>query len=119
MAKKCDDVVTLQGEVYIRKGSINEKKVAAVKSIQKHPFVIGNQYYFELATKYYVGNVVAVTDKFVIIDRAAWIPDTGRFNEFLATGNPKECEPCGVPVIIGIGAICTSMPSKVSNLEVK
>ena len=44
MAKKCEDVVTLQGEIYVRKGSLQERKVAEVKSIQKHPFVIVSTY---------------------------------------------------------------------------
>ena len=119
MAKKCEDVVTLQGEIYVRKGSLQEKKVAEVKSIQKHPFVIGGQWYFELATKYYVGTIKAVTDKWIILERAAWVPDTGRFNEFIQTGNPKELEPVDVPVVISQGAIIAAMPSRVDNFEVK
>ena len=119
MPKKCDDVITVNEEIYIRKGSLEEKKVASVKSIQKHPFTIGKQWYIETATKYWVGDVVAVTDQWIILERAAWVPDTGRFNEFMKTGNPKELEPCDVPVVINQGGIMTAMPSKVEKIEVK
>lgn len=119
MPKKCDDVITVNEEIYIRKGSLEEKKVARVKTIQDHPFTIGKQWYIETATKYYAGDVVAVTDKWIVLERAAWVPDTGRFNEFLKTGNTSELEPCDVPVVIAVGAIVAAMPSKIEKMEVK
>lgn len=110
MSKKCEDVVTLQGEIYIRKGSLEERKVAAVKSVQKHPYTIGKQWFVMTATYFYVGDLVGVTDQELVLERAAWIPETGRFNEFMKTGNPKECEPCNGPVVINRGAIIAAMP---------
>lgn len=116
---KCEDVMTIQGEVYIRKGSIEEAKVNRVKSVEKHPFTIGKQWLFQTPTLYWVGDIVAVTPTEIVLERAAWIPDTGRFNEFMATGNPKECEPVQVPVIINRGGYINALPTKEVKMEIK
>ena len=116
---KCDDVVTLQGEVYIRKGSMTERKVANVKSIQKHPFVLGRQWVIVTPTLWYVGTLKSVTDQWLVLEQAAWLADTGRFSDFMKTGNTKELEPCNGPAVIGVGAVICAMPSPVVNIEVK
>jgi hypothetical protein len=119
MPKKCEDVVTLQGEIYIRKGSQEERKVAKVQSVQKHPYTIGKQWFVMTATFFYVGDLTAVTEQELVLERAAMIPETGRFNEFLKTGNSKECEPCNGPVVINRQAIIAAMPSPAVSIEVR
>ena len=109
MPKKCDDVITVNQEIYIRKGSLEEKKVATVKSIQKHPYTIGRQWFIKTATYFYVGTVTAVTETEIVLEMAAWIPETGRFHEFIKTGVPKEAEPCGT-VVLSRGGIIASFP---------
>lgn len=110
MPKKCEDVITLQGEVYIRKGSLEERKTAPVKSVQKHPYTIGKQWHVQTATAYYVGTLEAVTEGELVLADAAWVADTGRFNEYMKGGKPNEMEPCNGPVIINRGAIISAMP---------
>jgi phosphoribosyl 1,2-cyclic phosphodiesterase len=111
--------VELNGKVYVLKESLpKQSKTANVKTIQKHPYTIGKQWIIETATKYYVGDVVAVTDTEIILSQAAWLADTGRFNEFMKTGVPLELEPCGA-VVVSRGAIVASLPSPMVKIEVK
>jgi hypothetical protein len=54
-----------------------------------------------------VGKLVAVYPQELVIEDAAWIPETERWTQFLADGAYKECEPYpNGPVVIGRGAIC-------------
>ena len=58
------------------------------------PFEIGKSYFVRTVTMVDVGQCVAVAGKFVCLKDAAWIADTGRFNECLK--DPKifnEVEP--------------------------
>lgn len=119
---KCEDVVTLNNEIYIRKNSSvfpKESKTANVKSIQKHPYVIGKQFLVITPTLWFVGTVKSVTETYLILDDAAWIADTGRFNEFLKDGTFKECEPCNGPAIINHGGIIASVPTPTISITVK
>jgi hypothetical protein len=113
------DVLVVDGETYIRKGSVPDRKVAEVKSIQKHPYTIGKQWLILTATFFYIGDLRAVTDTELVLERAAWIPETGRFNEFMKTGTPKECEPCNGPVIISRGGIIAAMPGANTSIEIR
>ena len=111
--------IEVNGVAFVRKDSLpKESKVNKVKSCLKHPYTIGKQWIIETATKYYVGDVVAVTDTEIVLEQAAWLADTGRFNEFMKTGVPSELEPCGV-VIVSRGAIVASLPSPMVKIEVK
>lgn len=119
MPKKCDDVVTLQGQVYVLKDGVEYKRLATVKSVAKHPYPMGKQVYVETVTKYYVGDLVAVTPTELVLERAAWVADTGRFNEFMKTGVANELEPCNGPVIVSRGAVVAVMFGQNTSIEVK
>lgn len=54
---------------------------------------IGKVYFIETLTKYYIGEVVEIDFSYIILNNWTWIPNTGRFNEFMKTGNPEENEP--------------------------
>ena len=54
-----------------------------------------------------VGRLVAVYQQELVIEDAAWIPETERWAQFLSDGSYKECEPYPAGrVVIGRGAIC-------------
>lgn len=63
---------------------------------------VGENYYVETVTKYYVGRVAAVSPTELVLTDAAWIDDTGRLNEFLRTGKASgmSVEPYPDPVRI-------------------
>lgn len=82
--------------------NIDELTVGQIKDIQrmcgntsksKSPYEIGKNYLIRTATMIDVGRLVEVTDQELILEDAAWIADTGRFNEALKNGTFNEVEP--------------------------
>jgi len=71
------------------------------------PFKPGEAYLIRTVTMTWTGRVNRVIGDFIVIDNAAWIADTGRFSEAIASGIEKlnEVEPVDGPVFIGLGAI--------------
>ena len=68
----------------------------------------------ETVTKFYVGKVVDLLQQELVLTDAAWVADTGRYNEFLAKGDggqSTEFEPCpDGPIAIGRGSIVSAIP---------
>lgn len=94
--------------------SLTVKEAKALQSLLKggsesapSPYQIGQPYFFRLVTHYLTGRVKRVTPKEIVLSEAAWIADTGRFSEALATGKLNEVEPFpqDEEVIIGRGAL--------------
>jgi hypothetical protein len=72
-----------------------EKVGKMVKPIEGLPFKIGLSYFFRTVTYHLTGRVKAVIGKFLVLEEAAWIADSGRFNEFIkgTPSNTLEVEP--------------------------
>ena len=72
-----------------------------------HPYKVGSNVLIRTVTMIYTGKLEAVYDKELVISSAAWIPETERWADSVATGKFKEIEPYpdGVLVTIGRGAI--------------
>lgn len=70
-------------------------------------FEIGKPYFIRTVTHHYTGRLVAVGDKELLMEGAAWIADDGRFQTALANAEFKEVEmyPPNSRVIIGRGGI--------------
>jgi hypothetical protein len=77
-----------------------------------HPYVVGRKYLIRTLTFYYTGHLEAVYAGEVVISSASWIPDSGRFGDFVNTGVPAECEPFpdAAQVVINRAAIVDCMP---------
>ena len=71
----------------------------------KGPFQKGKNYLIRTVTHYYTGRLVAIFEKELVLEDAAWIADTGRFATALKSGNLNEVEPMEGPVVVGRGAI--------------
>ncbi|MCC6833042.1 MAG: hypothetical protein IT200_17045 [Thermoleophilia bacterium] len=54
---------------------------------------VGKTYLVMTLTHYYTGKVVESTPGRTVLEDPAWIPDTGRLSEALATGKLNEVEP--------------------------
>jgi len=65
----------------------------------------GKNVLIRTVTNYYTGNVVEETEKWLKLERAAWIPDTGRFSTALATGEYSEVEPYPEAVVVMLAAV--------------
>ena len=72
-----------------------------------HPWEIGKNYFIRTVTHHYTGRLVAVYDKEIVLEEAAWIADDGRFHQAVTTGSFNEVEPFapGARVIVGRGAV--------------
>ena len=100
--------------------NINDLTVAQIKklfammpnnfsspSCSSHPFEIGKNYILRTVTMIYTGKLIAVYPQELVLVDAAWIPETDRYMDFVATGKVKECEPYpdGRHVPIGRGGL--------------
>jgi hypothetical protein len=72
----------------------------------------GKAYFLKTVTDYYVGVCINVTPTEIILDQAAWVPDTGDLAEFLKGANPRNCEPFpdGMACIVTRGVITAGAP---------
>ncbi len=69
-------------------------------AVEDTAFELGKSYLIRTVTLYYTGRIKQITSKEVVLEEAAWIPDTGRFNECLTDGKFNEVEPFKNNVIV-------------------
>lgn len=76
-------------------------------SVADGPYRVGAGYLVRTVTHYYTGRLVAVYPLELVFDRAAWIADTGRWTQAVATGSLNEVEPYPPEklVVVGRGAL--------------
>ena len=68
---------------------------------------IGGNVFIRTVTHHYTGRLVAVDDKFLVLEDAAWIADDGRFSVALSTGTLNDIEPYpDGRVLVAVGALC-------------
>lgn len=75
---------------------ISDKKTEEVEinlSQPPIPFEVGKSYLIRTVTLYYTGRVVNITGKFIELEEAAWIADTGRWADASKSGDFNEVEP--------------------------
>lgn len=78
-------------------------------SAEQAPFDIGQGYLIRTVTNYWTGRVEAIQGGFLKLSTAAWIADTGRFNEAVRSGNFSEVEPVG-DALVSLGSIVDAAP---------
>lgn len=61
---------------------------------------VGKNIFIRTVTMYYVGELVAVNNRFFTLKNAAWVAETGRFSEAMSTGKFGQVElyPADLPV---------------------
>jgi hypothetical protein len=69
------------------------------------PFEIGEKYFIRTVTYFATGKVKRITGNFLELEDAAWVADTGRFNEAISKGVLDEVEPVEVPMYVNISSI--------------
>lgn len=94
--------------------NIDELTIGQLKQIQaisgtgpdNGPWKVGEKYLIRTATHYITGRIVSIHAQELLLEDAAWIPDTGRYANALSSGNLDEVEPIykGTEVV-GRGAI--------------
>lgn len=70
-------------------------------------FFVGKNIFIRTVTMALTGRLAAVFDQELVLEDAAWIADTGRYANAVASGDFSEIEPYpdGKPVPVGRGAI--------------
>lgn len=74
---------------------------------EQHPFNVGANYFIRTVTHHLTGKLVQVTAQELVLEKAAWIADDGRFADAVAKSTFNEVEPFPShrKVIIGRGSI--------------
>ena len=99
---------------YVRADSIQTIEPALVGDF--NPFEIGEIYLIRTVTMIDVGRVIAANDKWIVLEDAAWIADTGRFSDALKKSQFNEVEPFpDGRVIIGAGSVIDAV--KVASVQ--
>lgn len=100
------DSITIDDVKYVRADSIQIK----LPEGDFAPYEIGEEYFIQTVTHYYLGQLLSVTAQELIITKASWVPSTGRFNEFMSGSKPSENEPYNKSqiVIVGRGAVVSA-----------
>jgi len=63
------------------------------KPVDSHPFNIGGKYLIRTVTHHLTGQLDAVHPTELVLSKAAWIADDGRFANAVKTGEFNEVEP--------------------------
>lgn len=68
---------------------------------------VGDNVFVRTVTMYYTGELVGYDEHHLVLRNAAWIADTSRFANALATGELNEVEPYpdDATVLVGRGAL--------------
>ena len=66
----------------------------------KQMWVIGQKYLIRTATHYWTGRLIDVGPQEIVIDKASWIPQTGKWSHALCTGELEDTESVPGDVII-------------------
>ena len=92
--------------------SLTVKEIKHIQSLLNgpdlnSPYLVGSNYFIRSVTHHYVGKLVLVTPKELVLERASWVADDGRFMNAVCEGQLNEIEPypADEQVIIGRGAI--------------
>jgi len=98
------ETVTINGKTYKAVADPTEKQKRPV------PFKVGDKVFIRTVTHYYTGEIVNIVGQWIVLSSAAWIADTGRFNNFLTEGKCNEYEGFPETVTIPMSSIIDVSP---------
>lgn len=78
------------------KDQLETKKTKPIEDLTD---LIGMKLFIRTVTYHLTGHVVAKIGGFLQLEEAAWIADSGRFQQALQTGNFSEVEPVGTAFV--------------------
>ncbi len=61
--------------------------------------LVGKNWFFRTVTYHMVGKAVKIIGKFIVLEHASWIADSGRFMNCIKDGALNEVEPVGIAFI--------------------
>ena len=98
LLKEVAKLEELENKVADKKANLKYKKLEV-------PFKVGDNYFIRTVTYFATGKVQAIVGNFLVLDEAAWIADTGRFNEAINKGILSEVEPVEVKMFVNLNSI--------------
>lgn len=78
------------------------KPTALATTQPKRFWEAGKKYFIRTVTNFHTGELVREEADCLILTKAAWIADTGRFADFLKTGKANEVEPFPVDMEVAV-----------------
>ena len=69
------------------------------------PFLVEQTWLIRTVTFAVTGRIKAIKGKFLVLEDAAWIADTGRFGKCIETGSLSEVEAVKVVVVVNTDSI--------------
>ena len=75
------------------------------KNNNELPFKNGESYFIRTATYHLLGKVKEVVGKFLVLEQASWVADSGRFTQFIDDGAVNEVEPVKSLVYVNTDSI--------------
>ncbi len=79
---------------------ILDETYAMIKSqLQGYDEMIGHSFFFRTVTYHLVGKVTKRIGKFLQLEDASWIADSGRFMQAIKNGELAEVEPVGTAFV--------------------
>ena len=100
--------VNINGAEYIKSKGVKKEFEFKEKDTET-PFQIGKAYFFRTVTYHLVGQVKRIIGKFIELENASWVADSGRFMNAIKEGKLDEVEPVGT-AYISTDAITDAFP---------
>ena len=97
-------------ELEALEASVEDKKTELEYRKMEVPFKVGGSYFIRTVTYFATGRVKAIVGNFLVLEDAAWIADSGRFNEAINKGILSEVEPVEVDMFVNFNSITDAFP---------
>ena len=91
-----ENEIEINGVKFVKKAGVKKELIFSDKKEDMLPFEIGKSYFFRTVTYHLVGRVKQVVGKFVELEDASWVADSGRFSNAIKEGTLAEVEPVGI-----------------------
>ena len=86
--------LNISDETYeLIKDQLNSEEKVDLSAVKD---MIGKSFFFRTVTYHLVGKVVSTFGKFLQLESASWVADSGRFMDAIKSGKLDEVEPTGI-----------------------
>lgn len=104
-----DKTITISEETYNKlKDQLTNEGFTEINTLSD---MVGKKFFFRTVTYHLTGKVKKVIGSIIELEDAAWIADSGRFNEALKNGTLNEVEFCGT-AFINVNSLTDFFPWK-------
>lgn len=103
--------IEVSDETYAKiKEMVEEEEKKKAEPITKYEDMISRNFFFRTVTYHLVGKVVRVIkDKFLELEEASWVADSGRFGNAIKNGTLNEVEYVG-SVFVNMDSVTDFLP---------